>query len=301
LKVLVTGATGFIGARLTERLLEQGHNVTILAHKKDPSTLFTSGDNKPRTIRGDLLKLDSPDTLTNLREVDVVYHLAGIIWASIEELINLNFITTVNLLRSLENVNPGKIVLASTIGVYGETGDQPVDEEAPPRPKTHYGLSKLCAESCCRMYSEAHGLRVIISRLSNVYGPRNVGGVIHHHMINTLHGKPVVVYGSSKQTRDFLYIDDAVNGLLSMINHNPSPLEVFNVCSSKAVTILDLIHRIQEVTGRTTPIDYRAPLGVEVQTSVASHSKARRLLGYKPRVPLSDGLTRLMKYYETTG
>ena len=245
------------------------------------------------------MKPESLKTLSHLNSIDVLYHLAGANEGEAEDLIRTNFIGTFNLLRSLENTSIGKIVFTSTYAVYGETGEEPVGEDHPPKPKTPYGLSKLCAEHYCRMWSENHGVKMISLRLSSVYGPRKRAGVVYKYLQNALNHQPLVVYGSGKQTRDFVYIDDAVGALLLCLNYAPPETQIFNISSGRPIAMLDLISIIETVVGKRIVVKFRSPPSTEVLTLTSNPERARRLLGFNPKVSLKQGIARTAEYLKS--
>lgn len=299
MRVLITGGTGFIGGHLIERLTQISHELISLSRKGPNITASEESAQRTRAITGDLLKPESLKTLSHLNSIDVLYHLAGANEGEAEDLIRTNFIGTFNLLRSLENTSIGKIVFTSTYAVYGETGEEPVGEDHPPKPKTPYGLSKLCAEHYCRMWSENHGVKMISLRLSSVYGPRKRAGVVYKYLQNALNHQPLVVYGSGKQTRDFVYIDDAVGALLLCLNYAPPETQIFNISSGRPIAMLDLISIIETVIGKRIAVEFRSPPSTEVLTLTSNPERARRLLGFNPKVSLKQGIARTAEYLKS--
>lgn len=237
--------------------------------------------------------------LSQFGTIDLLYHLAGANEGKTEDLINTNLIGTLNLLRSLENTDVKRIVLTSTIAVYGETGEEPVKENHLLKPMTPYGFSKLCAEQYCRMWSENRGVRMISLRLSTVYGPRKTTGVVYNYLQRALSNQPLVVHGNGRQIRDFVYVDDVGDALLLCMTYAPPMTQTFNVSSQAPTTMLDLVRHIETAIGKRATIQFKEPSGIEVLTMTSNSEKARRLLGFQPKISLKEGLTRTADYLKS--
>jgi UDP-glucose 4-epimerase len=307
-RVIVTGGAGFIGSHLVDRLsgiagktiiydsfdeYYTGKERNILQHYKNPRVSI---------LRADILDVE---TLKHAMDgVDVVFHLAaqpGVRFSQQNpEKTNLvNTTGTLNLLTAAKRSRVERVVFASSSSVYGEPLYLPVDEEHPCHPISVYGSSKVAAEHYCRIYYDLYDLPVVILRYHTVYGPRQRPDMaIHKWTKSLLEGQPAVIFGDGEQTRDFTYIDDIVEGTLMAAETDGIEGEVFNLGNGSRETINHIVKLIMELTDREDlePIHEQEKLGDVLHTQ-ADTTKAERLLQYKPRTDLRDGLSRFIEWY----
>jgi UDP-glucose 4-epimerase len=303
-KVLVTGGAGFIGSHVVDRLVNCGFGVRVV---DDLSTGRLSNiEGHLRRGRVDFVQGDIRDpelTEKCVHDVDAVIHLAAItsVPFSVENphfTYDTNVGGTLNLLTSCAEVKVDKFVFVSSCAVYGEPESLPVNERCQTSPISPYAESKLAAEHFCVGFHERQLLKSVVLRLFNVYGPRqgvnDYSGVITRFVDQTKQKSPLVVYGDGSQTRDFVHVSDVVEAVLCSLESEDAEGEVFNIGSGKPTTILELAQAILELTGVNSEILHGEPRLGDIKHSYADVSKAEKLLGYKPKLSLRQGLHTLL-------
>jgi nucleoside-diphosphate-sugar epimerase len=309
---LVTGAAGFIGARVAEMLLEQGHAVTGMDNLNDaydvrlkeyrlrklqalPGFEFVRADIANRDL------LNQQSVITN-QPFEAVIHLAARagVRASLQNpwlFYETNVIGTLNLLELCRARGIGKFIQASTSTVYGLNAPVPTPETAstdyPPQP---YAASKKAAETLCFTYHSLYGLDVSVVRYFTVYGPAGRPDMSMFRFVQWIsEGRPLRLYGSGDASRGFTYIDDIARGTLAALQ--PFGYETFNLGGHEVITMNALIAMMEDILGRKALIEHLPPNPGELQTNHADVTKARRLLSWQPQVSLREGVTRLAAWY----
>ncbi|MCL7388163.1 MAG: GDP-mannose 4,6-dehydratase [Thaumarchaeota archaeon] len=303
MRVLVTGATGFIGSHLCLRLLDLGmevHGLDDLSRGslKRAKILENSGMS--------LHKADVRDWATVhevLHEVkpDAVIHLAALI--SVEESIRMpelymevNAEGTRNIVRAASNVGSGRLIYASSAAVYGNPIRLPITEDHPTSPLSPYGLSKLMGERY--VTSEFIGReKPVILRIFNVYGPGQnpeYAGVITKFMERLSQGDPPIIFGDGEQTRDFIHVDDVVEAFIRSLDTPLNETAVLNVGSGRPFKIIELARMMIRLYGLNVEPIHVPPRPGDVRGSYADISLAKRLLGWNPKISLEEGLRRLI-------
>jgi UDP-glucose 4-epimerase len=285
MKVLVTGASGFIGPHLVHELVEHGHQVSTL--HRGPALA-----GMPRHWQADVL---SPEVAEAVRGVDGVIHLAGNgnvdeSFRQPERYHRVNAIGTLGLLAAARE-HGAALVLASTQRVY-RPGARPLDEQAPTEPTTPYGYSKLVAETWVRAYAQRHGVRGVVARICSVYGPGQVfqgsGGVVTIFLRRAMAGEPLLVTG--RQRQDFSFVTDVARGLRLSLERGRGGW-VYNLATGTGTSVLDLAYAARDAAGSSAPIEERdRPL--HDGDLVADVRRAATELEYRAAVTLKDGLTR---------
>jgi UDP-glucose 4-epimerase len=293
---LITGAAGFLGSTLANYLVREGHQVRGLddlsAGNPDalsPNVLFTRGDVN-----------DRPKLWTLLQDVDCVYHLAARV--SVPESVLYpreynasNVGGTVSLMEAMRDVGVRRVVFISSGAVYGDQGEQPLNEGAPPAPRSPYAVSKLAAEYYVHTIGGLWGIETVSLRVFNAYGPGqrlppSHAPVIPNFIRQVLRGSTLVMHGDGSQTRDYVYVDDVVSAMISAatapgINHT-----VINIGSGVETSIRDLARLVLEVTSIKTEALSNARTDPGVSRMCADLTLARDKLGYQPRFSLDQGL-----------
>lgn len=301
MKFLVTGGAGFLGAALANRLVDDGHEVRVIDDLSagDPARL----ESKILFTRGDVN--DRPKLWTLLQGVDCVYHLAARV--SVAESIlypreynATNVGGTVSVMEAMRDVGVRRVVLTSSGAVYGDNGVQPLSESMAPDPASPYAVSKLAAEYYVRTIGKLWGIETVVLRVFNAYGPGQPLPAAHPPVIprflkQALSGASVVVYGDGRQTRDYVYVTDAVTALASAAFATGVDRKIINVGSGVETSVRDLINTISQILGKPIEAIYNInePGGVSNMRADLTHAAA--LLGYTPRVPLAEGLKRMVE------
>ena len=308
-KVLVTGGAGFIGSHTVDRLVKEGYEVRILDN-------LTTG--KLENIQGhlssgkvELLKGDIRDLSTvkeSLENIDTVIHFAALVSVplSIENpnlTFDINLLGTLNLLRSGVKKKINRFVFISSCAVCGDPKLLPVTEETPTNPISPYAESKLIGERYCQGFSERELLQTVILRFFNVYGPRqgmnDYSGVITRFVNLAKNKSSLTIYGDGLQTRDFVNVADIAEGVLASIKSSCTR-GVFNIGSGKPTTINELAKTILLLTGADMEIQHKEYRAGDIRDSYADISKARKLLGFEPKVSLKEGLKVLLDHKRIT-
>lgn len=303
MKALVTGCAGFIGSTLTDRLLTDGYEVIGIDRfsdyygrdLKEENLSFAINHPHFRLIEEDIVDMD------DFPSVDYVFHLAAQagVRASWGESFSVytrdNIIATQRLLEWYKDISIRKFVYSSSSSVYGDSA-LPMREDLLVQPVSPYGVSKLAAEHLCYLYWKNYGVPTVSLRYFTVYGPRQRPDMgINKFVSSVLNGKPVTVYGDGTQTRDFTYIDDAVeaNILAALCNLKG---EVFNIGGGSRISVRDLILEIEKITGRRAHISHTIDQKGDVQDTWADTEKASAMLGWRPEIRVAEGLVRYIEW-----
>ena len=309
---LVAGAAGFIGARVAEVLLEEGHRVLGVDNLNDAYDIrlkeYRLGRLRGRPgftfLRADISQREEIACLAQSlpERVEAVINLAARAgvrysvrnpWAYIEA----NVTGTLNLLELCRERGIRKFVLASTSSLYGEGNPVPYREDAnTDRPLSPYAASKKAAEALSYTYHRLHGLDVTVFRYFTVYGPAGRPDMAPFRFIQWIaEGRPLRLFGDGGQSRDFTYVDDIARG--TVLGLRPLGYEVINLGNDEPHTIRELIALIEEAVGRKAHIVHEPRHPADVQATWASIEKARRLLGWAPQVSLAEGIRRTVAWY----
>ena len=305
-RVLVTGGAGFIGSHLVDELMNSDLDVVVLddlsSGKRDN---FSQHLGKPSfcLVEGDIR--NSADVKKALDGVDAVFHLAANVSVDFSVknplLVNeVNVDGTLNVLRESLKAGVKRFVYASSCAVYGDPVHLPIDEEHPTKPMSPYAVTKLAAEHYCRVFYEVYGLETVCLRFFNVYGPRQVigpySGVITKFIDRLKRGEAPTIYGDGKQTRDFVFVEDVVDACLRAMRRKNCVGEVINVGTGVETSINKLASVLAELFNlRNVEFVYAEPQAGDIRRSCADLSKAERLLGYKPKTSLREGLSTLLE------
>jgi UDP-glucose 4-epimerase len=312
LRVLVTGGAGFIGSHLVDSLMRDGHDVVVLDDFSSGNIENIKqhlGEGNFHLIKGDIRNRGNVEGA--VKDADVVYHLAAIISiplsienpALVEE---VNVRGTLKVLEASLRHNVERFVYISTCAVYGEAKHLPINEEHQTEPLSPYGVSKLAAEHFCRVMYHVHSFPTICLRFFNVYGTRQQSGpyssVITTFLELVKHDKPLVIYGDGNQTRDFLYVDDAVEACLLAARCRKSCFGgVFNVGAGIQTSIKDLARMLIDCSGKPrVKVAYEEARRGEIRDSCADITKAREKLKFMPKTSILGGLEKLSKTVENS-
>jgi UDP-glucose 4-epimerase len=308
LRILVTGGAGFIGSNLVDALAAKQTDEIIVADD------FSSGTRENLALHVSnpcvrVVELDIRDkqrVREIMRGVNRVYHLAvQCIRLSLRDpyvVHDVNATGTLHLLTAALDENVERFVYCSSSEVYGTALHAPMNEEHPLVPTTPYGASKLAGEAYARSFFITYGLPVTVVRPFNTYGPREhfegpYGEVIPKFVVRALNNAPLVIFGDGTQTRDFTEVSDTVRGLLAASEADELVGEVVNIARGQEVNINDLAHVVLEALPQSSSkIEYQAPRPGDVRRHFADRTKARRVLGFDPRVEIHQGVQRYVDW-----
>jgi UDP-glucose 4-epimerase len=270
-------------------------------------------------VKGDLLNFD--DVIRAVTDVDIIYHLGAIVGVKhyVEDplkVIEVNVLGTHNLLEAARRKDVSNLIFASTSEVYGKNINMPLKEDAERilgatcTDRWCYSTSKALDEHTCYAYHRQHGLKTVVLRYFNAYGPKqecsDYGGVVPVFIRQILTDQPPQVHGDGKQTRAFTYIDDIVNGTILAAEKEAAIGKTFNLGSNQETSIIELANLIIQLAGkekRLKPIfvpheEFYGPFYEDVKRRVPDITRARKILGYKTRIHLEEGLLRTIQWYE---
>jgi UDP-glucuronate 4-epimerase len=299
-RYLITGSAGFLGSHLAEAVLESGDELVGI----DAFTDYYSRELKEANVRRirdrpgfEMLELDLADAdLTALvAGVDGVFHLAaqpgvrGSWGDTFAVYVRDNILATQRLLEAAAQAGV-PVVQASSSSVYGNAEAYPTSENAPLRPVSPYGVSKLACESLALAYSESFGLRVVSLRYFTVYGPRQRPDMAFSRIVSSLlNGRPFQLFGTGEQSRDFTYVSDAVAATLGAMNGAIAP-GVYNVGGGAETALADVIATCERLSGKSLDVRRGAAAAGDVRRTAADTRRIRSELGWSPQTDLDQGL-----------
>lgn len=310
-RAVVTGAAGFIGSHLCDRLLALGHKVVGVDSFAD----YYARDLKEQNLEAlrahpgftfEELDLVDADLRRVLRGANVVYHLAGRpgvrpSWGEqFDSYLRDNVLATQRLLESLKEIPVDRLVFAGSSSVYGDAEMFPTKETALPRPVSPYGVTKLAAEHLTLLYTKNFGLPVVSVRYFTVYGPRQRPDMAFSRFMQAMvDGEPIEVFGDGEQTREFTYVSDAVEGTIKAATANVVG-QVVNLGGGSRVTINRVLATLEDISRAKARRKTLPAAPGDPRHTGASINLARELLGWEPRVSLREGLTRQWEWFQAS-
>lgn len=308
---LVTGAAGFIGARTSEMLIEQGHTVAGIDNVNDAydprikeyrlkrlqalkGFTFHKRDISEKQVV-ELFRNEKFDGVINLAARAGVRYSVENPWTFLESNVN----GTLNMLEVCRQFGCKKFILASTSSIYGENPPYPTPETASSsEPMQPYAASKKGAEALAHSYHHLYDIDVTIVRYFTVYGPAGRPDLAIFRFVKwMMEGEPIRINGDGTQSRGFTYVDDIARGTIAALK--PVGYQVINLGGHEVITINELVELVEELTGKPAAVQYGPPNLADMFTNWADVTKAREMLGWNPQVNLRDGIRNLIEWYKT--
>jgi len=303
-KVLVTGCAGFIGSNLVDSLLEYGYKVIGIDCFSDYYPEEIKKVNISKALRNRNFKLIKENILNmnEYPEVDCVFHQAAqagvrASWGKSFEIYTRNNIeATQKLLEFYKNSEIKKFVYASSSSVYGDT-ELPMREYFLLKPVSPYGVTKLAGENLCYLYWKNYNIPTVSLRYFTVYGPRQRPDMAIHKFVKMiLNNKKIPIFGDGTQARDFTFVGDVVEANILAAESNITG-EIFNIGGGSKISVNELIKKIEEIIGKKAMVENIETQKGDVKDTFADISKAEKILKWKPKIRINEGLEKYLKYY----
>jgi len=311
-KVLVTGAGGFIGSHLTERLFELGANIRAFVRytsRADEGFIkYFSGDLRKNIdiVHGDIRELET--VVKAMDGVDIIFNLAALVgipysYIHPQEVIEANTIGTLNVLMAARDIGIEKLVQTSTSEVYGTARYVPINEDHPKQPQSPYSASKIAADAIALSFYHSFGLPVAVIRPFNTYGPRQSDRAVIPSIISQALTKDRITLGNTTPTRDFTFVTDTAEGFIKVAESEKSIGIEINIGSGQEISIGNLTRKIISLVGRDIVIEHDKerlrPAHSEVERLCADNTRARNVLGWLPKVSLTHGLEETISFIKS--
>jgi UDP-glucuronate 4-epimerase len=301
-RALVTGCAGFVGSHLTDALLAAGTEVAGVDCLSDNYPAADKLANLAEARGHDAFELHAVDLATAdlaplLDGCDVVYHLAAepgvrTSWGRrFDRFVHSNVEATQRLLEAVRDGSGARLVYASSSSIYGESERLPTPEDAPPRPLSPYGVTKLAGEQLCRVYHVNHGVETVALRFFTVYGPRQRPDMAFRRFCEAAaHGATIELFGDGRQSRDFTFVDDVVQAIRAAGHAPRAGGRAYNVGGGAPVSLNDALERLAGIAGRPLDVRRSGRESGDVLHTAAEIGRAREELGFDPATPLEEGL-----------
>ena len=304
---LITGGAGFIGSHIARALIQQGARVRILDN-------FSSGKRENlngldlEIIEGDLR--DITCVAKAVRDINIIFHEGAFVsvpesMEKPQECFDVNVTGTSMLFEAARKAGVGRVVIASSAAVYGDSTAMPLVEDTPLKQLSPYATSKRIDEMYADLYTNQFGLEVAALRYFNVYGPRQrpdsmYAAAVPIFIRRMLDNKPITIYGDGGQTRDLINVRDIVQANLSASQHPAAPGQIFNVCTGVETRLLDLLEILYEIFPNASKHVHAEPRAGDIYRSIGTPKKAMEVLGFKPQVTLVEGVKEAVEEMRET-
>jgi nucleoside-diphosphate-sugar epimerase len=303
---LVTGGAGFIGSHIAEALIKRGDSVRVFDNMStgNKANLQALGP-RAKFMRGDLRR--PRDVAKAVRGIDIIFHEAALrsVPRSVDDpstTNDVNITGTLNLLNAARRAKVKRLVYASSSSLYGDNKTYPQVETMRAAPLSPYAVAKVTAEYYCVVFAKTYGLETVSLRYFNVFGPRQhpqsqYAAVIPKFMDCAKRGMALDVHWDGKQSRDFTYIGNVVEANLLAAKKPGIGGEFFNIACGASHSLLDIIRELEHLSGHALVRRHHPMRAGDVRKTWANISKARRLMGYKPKIDLREGLRRTWEWF----
>jgi len=311
MRTLITGGAGFIGSNLADRLLSQACDVTVLDNfndyydpsLKESNVAHNLSNPHYRLYRTDICDIDSLETIFAQNNFDVVVHIAASagVRASIQNpqlFVQSNIAGTVNILETMKKHHVKKMVFASSSSVYGNCKAEKFSEDlCVSEPISPYAATKSACEQLLYTYSKLYDIQALCMRFFTVYGPRQRPDLAIRKFIELIENdKPIPMYGDGNSIRDYTFIDDIIDGLMSAIDYTQTPYEIINLGGGSPIKLSEMIAVIENVLGKKANVEALPMQQGDVDKTAADISKAAMLLNYRPNVDFESGIRKFIEW-----
>jgi len=303
MKCLVTGGAGFLGSHIVDRLCQKGHTVVVIDNLSSGREEYIP---KGVLLYKNNIEHEEVFKIFAKEKPDIVFHCAAHIEAreSVRDVFfdaKVNILGSLNILEACRKVGVKKIIFASSGGeVYGDVKEMPAREEFLPLPVSPYGVAKYAVEKYLYSYSRLFGISFVALRYGNIYGPRQnpygESGVVAIFAKRMLSGKPIIIHGDGKQTKDYVYIQDAVAAAILAMEKDIQG--AVNIASGKETSVIEIYDSLKEITGfshEVSHVDF--PVGGLPKHTYLAIEKAKKELGWEPTVSLRDGIEKTVEWF----
>jgi UDP-glucose 4-epimerase len=291
-KILITGATGFIGSHLIPEL-SQNHKIVGISKNKIKSFKNFTSSSLDITKSNLRIKNDYSDIIHMAAYSDVAYCNLNPV-----KCYEFNVKSTQKMLE-IARKNDSSFVFLSSSDVYGNPKKQPILENSSCNPSTHYASSKRMSEILCETYSKTYGLNIRIARIFSVYGPNSPKSNLIFNIVNQIINNPKIILGNISPKRDFIFISDVIDGLVKITNSKKKKFEIYNLGSGKSISIKNLVHDCSRISNTKLKIvlSKEKSRKNEIMNVQANISKMKKELNWKPKISLNEGLEKTFNYY----
>ncbi len=287
-KIILLGGTGFIGKALLSMLQKENFKTITLIHETNPDIITD-------TFSGDICKMGILDS--QLDDGDTIINLIGQYEENLSNFVNNNVLGALSILNSISKKKNIKIILISSISVYGENLEHLSKESDELHPKSIYGIIKLATEKIFENYSTLNKIDTTILRMSTLYGPNKKTGYIINLIKSINNSVSTIAYNNGNQIRDMLFVNDAARGIIQSIKKPQKGYNIFNISSAKQYKILDIIEIIESISKKKLPVKFSDEIPDE-KSLCADNSLAEKNLDFTPETSIEDGLKITIEHFQ---
>jgi nucleoside-diphosphate-sugar epimerase len=305
-RYLITGGAGFIGSNLARKLIDLGEDVVVLDNFSTGKRENLDGIRESiELIEGDICDIATVREATD--GADYVLHHAAVVSVprSIEDPLRSNAVNidgTLNCLQAAREAGVKRLVYAASSSAYGDSVEMPKREDMVPSPLSPYGVAKLVGEMYCKVYYDIYGLETVSLRYFNIFGPyqdplSEYAAVVPIFITKLLRGERPTIYGDGEQSRDFTFIENAIEANLGAVRSDKAPGHVFNVACGSRFTLNTMLDKLRDLTGSDIEAIYADPRPGDIKHSQGDITAAGDLLGYDPRITFEEGLRQTVEWF----
>lgn len=308
MRYLITGGAGFIGSNTVDELVRRGHSVVVLDDlSSGKEENLAEVRSKITFIKGSVTDLEAVQKAAF--QADYVIHLAArtSVPRSVKDPVDTNRINvdgTLNVLLAARDNKIKRFVFAASSSAYGDTPTLPKSEDMPPVPISPYGVSKYVGELYAQTFGRCYSLENVCLRYFNIFGPRQdpdsaYSGVLSRFATAYLESTPPVVFGDGEQTRDFTFVDNAVQANIQACEASSASGRTFNIGTGRSISLNQVLRLFEKIAGKTLGVNYEPAREGDIRDSLADIRLAQESLGYKPTVQIEEGLERTYAWYQS--